>query len=259
MPGESRMTNEQCFAVWAPDGVLWSQWAKPVTFTQLDDVVLLDATTLTWETAELARIPSATGVALVVEAPGPNAVRLGVGLARIGYRPVPLFNATTGPSQVLDIEPIARRLIEGVPLLEELHLPPSAPPAFLLDAERLRPKTLPIPGKFDNRWVTLPQDFPSGTLLLSRGISQAMVLQYGHAPLQDDLAHVLRRWQDAGVRMSLADLNGPSDAEPLQVQRPSLFRLAWYRVAAMIDLRRADVGGFGGAVPQETSGGGYYG
>ena len=253
------MTNEECFEIWAPDGAVWSPWAKPVTFVELDKMVAVDHKELPWETSELGYVPPAGHIAIVADVPGPVAVCLGVALARVGYRPVPLFNATTGPSPVLDLEPIARRLVKGADLLREMGLPESAPPAFLLDAERMHPGTLPIPGRFDNRWVTFPQDFPSATFLRAHGITEALLIQVGRPAPEEDLAHVLRRWQDSALRLTTADLSKGGVPEPLVVERPSRFRLAWYVAVALLGLRRANVGGFGGVIPQQTGGSGFYG
>lgn len=255
------MTNEECFGIWAPDGVVWCQWAKPVTFTQLNRTTVPDSTPLLWEAPEVRSVPSPGRTALIVDAPGPNAVRLGVALARIGYRPVPLFNATTGYAEVLDIDPIAHHLLEGASLLRDLRLPADAPPAFLLDSERMHPRVLPYPGKFDNRWVTLPQDFPSAIFLRAHGIGEVLLLRHGGrgATPDQDLAHVLRRWQEGGVRLTIGDLATGGEPQPFHVEQPSLFRRAWYRAVALMGLRRNDVGGFGGAIPEESAGGGFGG
>ena len=250
------MTNEECFAIWAPDGVVWAQWAKPVTFTQINRTAVPVGTPLQWEARQVRSVPSPGNVALIVDAAGPNAVGVGIALAQIGYRPVPLFNATTGHAEVLDVDPIAHYLREGAALIRDSHIPVDAPPAFLLDSQRMHPQVLPHPGKFDNRWVTLPQDFPSATFLRARGIVEALLLrQSGRAPDQD-LAHVLRRWQDAGIRITIGDLATGGEAQPFQVERPSLFRRAWYRAVALMGLRRNDVGGFGSAIPEQSTGGG---
>ncbi len=57
------------------------------------------------------------------------------------------------------------------------------------------------------------------------------------------------------VRVSL-DLHGSRTPQPIEVRPPSRFRRAWYRVIALLALRRSDVGGFGGSIPEQTSGGG---
>ena len=105
--------------------------------------------------------------------------------------------------------------------------------------------------------MTLPQDFPSATFLLTHGVSTALLVQRDRLDPRPDLAHVVRRWQDAGMRLEAIDLNQPSDPQPLHVEAPSLFRRAWYRAVAVMGLHRNNVGGFGGTIPQEGSG--FYG
>ena len=249
------MTNEECFAIWAPPEARWSQWAKPVTFTQLDHATAAAQEVILWECPEIRLVPSPGRTAIVVDAPGPTAVRIGIGLADAGYRPVPLFNATSAADELLDIDPIAARLLQGAERLRELRLDPGAPPAFLIDSQRMRPPILPHAGRFDNRWVTLPQDYPSATFLSSRGISEVLVLRQGDEHPDQDLIHVLRRWQEGGLRIALGDLLTGSDPKPFDVPRPSLFRLAWYRMRAVLGLRRSDVGGFGGQIPEQSAGG----
>jgi hypothetical protein len=151
---------------------------------------------------------------------------------------------------------LVKWLRAGAAYLARAGLRPDAPPAFLLDVDRTR--RLAGPGDYDNRWVVLPQDFPSATFLLSRKIREVVLVQRGTGAPRDDLAHVLRRWQEAGVRLSRLDLD-TSRSEPLDVPRPSAFRVAWYGLIALLGLRRSNVGGFGAMVPEQTSGGGFHG
>src|ERR1051325_4848910 len=98
------MTREECFAIWAPSGVVWSQWAKPVLFVGLEPLPdRPDPDLVDWTVPGLERVPAPRDEAIVVDLPGVDAVRAGVALARLGYRPVPLFNATDGPNAVLDL------------------------------------------------------------------------------------------------------------------------------------------------------------
>jgi hypothetical protein len=255
------MLKEECFAIWAPPGGLWSPWAKPVLFTQLSPILrspLVDLQELSAD--EFAGVPSPGRAALILDLPGDDSVRACLAVARIGYRPVPLYNVTDGLSPVLDVTPIMRGIAAATVRIQDLHLPANAPPAFLLDADRMTPKILPNPGKFDNRWVALPQDFPSATFLLAHGISEALLLQRSRAAPRDDLTHVLLRWQGGGVRLAALNLNQPGSPEPLTVARPSLFRRAWYQAVVLTGLRRNNIGGFGSHIPEETSGGGgFYG
>ena len=250
--------GETCFAIWAPDGSIWSAWAKPVAFARGPlstdapaAVPPLDAPGLPGSFAQAA---------LVVDLPGAEAVTTGLALAARGYRPVPLFNGTTGPGAVVDVEPLRAALGSGASLLQTMPLPPEAAPAFLLDSRRADP-ALPVrAGAYDNRWIVLPQDLPSATFLLTHGVREVTVIQRGGVTPAPDLAHVLRRWQDDGVTLRAMDLTGGQVAEPLVVPPPSKFRYAWYAAIALLGFRRSDVGGFGSTIPQQTSGrSGFYG
>jgi hypothetical protein len=247
------ITSEDAFAVWAPDGVLWSDWAKPAPFAHAGGILVNDAI----DESVLPRLPLGldSRAAVIVDLAGADAVWAGLALADHGFRPVPLFNGTDGPSPVVDVAPLVEALGRGAERLRMRQLSPEAAPAFLLDSRR-RSGT-PRPGMYDNRWVVLPQDFPSGTLLASRGIRDATVLQHGSPLIPEDLAHVLRRWQEQGIRLHAADIDSGRQSE-ITVAKPSWFRLAWYAVIAVMGLRRSNVGGFGSRVPEQTSGG-YYG
>ena len=252
------VTSEQAFAAWAPDGVLWSQWAKPVAF-------IAPAGTMSGD--DPAAPTPHVGIpdfldpksALIVDLPGAEAVHAGIALAQRGYRPVPLFNGTSGPSAVIDVAPLTRALWDGASTLERHAIAPDAPPAFLLDSRRHASATSARPGSYDNRWVVLPQDFPSGSLLASRGVTSATVVQTGSVSIAPDLAHVLRRWQESGLRIRVADVGSGRAAEDVSVPRPSGFKLAWYAVIALFGLRRSNVGGFGSFVPEQTARRGFYG
>jgi hypothetical protein len=255
------MTKEECFAAWAPEEAVWSPWAKPVLFTQLDRAPAPPPQPLAWEAPEASGWAAAGTQALVLDLPGEDSVRVGLALAQLGYRPVPLFNATYGPSPVLEMGPVLLRLQAGAERLREAPLRIDAPPAFLLDAERMEPKAQPSPGSFDNRWITLPQDFPSAALLRSHGLVEALLVQRGRSQPREDLSHVLRRWQEGGLRITSLDLARGGAPEPLDVPRPSLFRHAWYAALTVFGLRRNNVGGFGSAIPVvvASSGRGFHG
>ncbi|MCI0684270.1 MAG: hypothetical protein L0Y71_19340 [Gemmataceae bacterium] len=251
------MTKEECFVAWAPDGIPWSQWAKPVVFANLDRIAAGGVPDQPTTTLSVDWIPEASHErALIVDVPGAESVVLGLSLARRGYRPVPLYNGTVGPAPVIDIEPIARQLQAGAEVLHGLGILPDAPPAFLLDAARMTPKDAPGPGKFDNRWIVFPQDFPSATYLRARGINEVLLLRRGTDAPGEDLAHVLLRWQEAGIHLLGGDVAAGGPWRELRVRRPSLFRRAWYRTMAMLGLRRHDAGGFGAMIPLASAGGG---
>lgn len=250
------MTNEECFEAWAPDSALWSQWAKPVLFAQFPpgspqpDASAPPPESPAWIPAAQPR----SGPAIIVNLPGPEAVRAGLALAQRGYRPVPLFNGNLGYGMrtVVPMGDLVRELRVGALSLSGIPLPDDAPPAFLLDALRLKgPAT---PGTFDNRWTVLPQDFPSGTFLASRGIREALLLTRDDG-VDRDLAHVLLRWQQAGIQLRRGHPQRDATPQSLTVTPPSSFRRAWYRVIALFGLRRGNVGGFGALISEPGTGG----
>ena len=244
---------EERFALWAPDDSLWSPWAKPVAFLHAGDIQSGDGGT--GSSAVPAAVTSNASVAIVVDLPGAEAVHMGLALAEHGFRPVPLFNGTSGPAAVIDVGLLTRALLTGARVLEGCRLAPDAPPAFLLDSRRNEPRTGPAPGAYDNRWVALPQDFPSGALLASRGIRLATVIRSGGTLIRPDLAHVLRRWQEHGVRTRVIDLGSQAVTDYQDVPKPSLFRVVWYAAVTLLGLRRSNVGGFGSSIPDQSQGG----
>lgn len=251
------MNNEECFAAWAPDAVPWSQWAKPSLFIQFAPAIPRGGEESQWASKDVSWVPDARGQgALVIELPGAESVIMGVALARRGYRPIPLFNTCIGPSAVVPTEGIASLLEAGAREMGTLRLPVDAPPAFLLDSQRMRPPVAPSPGKLDNRWVVFPQDFPSANYLRSRGIGE-VVLIHDAAAVQDDLAHVLLRWQQGGLQLLAIDAKERGRPRELVVRMPSLFRRAWYRALAIAGLRRNDAGGFGSVIPVIVHGGSF--
>ena len=83
----------------------------------------------------------------------------------------------------------------------------------------------PRAGHYDNRWVTFPQDFPSGGRLRMAGVVNCYLILEGNR-VADDLAHVLKRWQDAGIELFEAT---ERFATPLTIKPPPLYRSLYYR------------------------------
>jgi hypothetical protein len=253
------MNGSQLFETWAPADSIWSPWAKPALFA---DEAVSGVLAGTPPPPAMASEPRSafsgdSGTAFVLDLPGEKSVDLGLKLARAGFRPVPLFNTTDHAAALVTVRPVLHRLASGAAELSGVYLPPEAPPAFLLDANRSATGAAPAPGRYDNRWVVFPQDFPSATFLLGRGIRQIVLLQQMRPRDQprDDLAHVVRRWQEAGIQIYTQDPDIEEPPRQVDVQRPSSFRSLFYRVLTLAGLRRNSAGGFGGIIPQPSSGG----
>jgi hypothetical protein len=260
------MTSEEVYRIWAPSESVWSPWVAPVAFIELE----CDGRSLPEFSAAGIHLPglSEPGTACVIDLPGWQSVQLATALARhSGYRPVPLFNASPGPSSsefsisdapkrrtsVVDMSALLDALCWATDIMRGVSLQPSAPPAFLVDSKRL--SGVPEEKMFDNRWIVFPQDFPSAKFLQSQGISRVLLVQSDSRPPQDDLAHVLLRWQQSGIRIIASTNESGAAFSDITVNKPRGFKSAWYRALAMLGLRRSSAGGFGSYIPESSSSG----
>jgi hypothetical protein len=270
------MTPEEIYGIWAAPDSVWSAWVIPVPFAQL---FCGDATTLEelphyyldWLSTESSR-----DLAIVVDLPGADAIHYGLALIAHGWRPVPVLDGSPGPFglpafttdsssltggvrksvSTVDMSGLLLALCQGVSRLRLAPLERDAPPAFLLDANRMMGVPSESGEVFDNRWMVFPQDFPSARFLQEHGIRKVILVHDRFVPQpQEDLAHVLLRWQEEGIAIESKSARFGERPVPIQVNRPSRFRAAWYRGLALLGLRRNDAGGFGG-YPPDTSGGG---
>jgi hypothetical protein len=255
------MDAQQLYEVWAPPESVWSRWAKPVLFAAPGQLPS-PATTPAEGAGGLEGLRFATWsdpqTAYVIDLPGARSIEAGLELARARYRPVPLFNTTHHPFAVISVLPILEWLASGAEELRALSLPPQAPPVFLLDSRRLSPAAPPGPGKFDNRWVVFPQDFPSAGFLHSQGIRRVVLLQEktGEPPALD-LAHVLLRWKQGGLELFVQAPGSAEPPQPLDVRKPTYFRSLFYRAMTLAGLRRSSAGGFGAIIPVAAAGSGF--
>ena len=270
------MTPEEIYGIWAPRDLVWSPWVIPVPFAQLycgDTTALgeLPDYNLEWLPAGNSR-----DLAIVVDLPGADAIHYGLALIAHGLRPVPVLDGSPGPfgvpsftpdtnaltgstrksASIVDMSGLLHALCQGISWLRQARLEREAPPAFLLDANRM----VGVPSEsgevFDNRWMVFPQDFPSARFLREHGIRKVILVhdRFVSQP-QEDLAHVLLRWQEEGIAIESKSARFGDVPAAIQVNRPSRFRAFWYRGLAVLGLRRNDAGGFGG-YPPDTSGGG---
>jgi hypothetical protein len=256
--------RDAVFSAWAPElpddeyGPNWTRWIKPVLFAMLDEAVShgpsAEFAPASIMLPELAIPAGHERQALILDLPGEVSVPLGLACAKRGYRPIPLYNGCPGPNELVDTRQIRLALGRHADALRELPLDATAPPAFLLDSQRLVAKGPRAPGRFDNRWMVFPQDFPSANLLLARRITAILVVQQKAGQPQEDLQHVLRRWQEAGLRIQRLTPYA-TQPEPIEVERPKRFRRIWYALFAAAGLIHHSAGGFGGLIPQPSSSG----
>lgn len=252
------MNKHQAFSAWAPHESIWSVWAKPVLFAHMPHQLLeIPPLPPADEFPPFQPPPASERTAIVLDLPGPDAIPLALALAALGYRPVPLYNSVPAPlgsPAALDMLPVLAALQHAAPQLALLPIPPDAPPVFLLDATRAVGTAPLLPRTFDNRSISLPTDFPSATFLLTHDIRKLLLVQRSHPAPLEDLSHTLLRYQRAGIEIYSRPLSQALPPQLIKVARPSHFRSMFHRFIALAGLRRHPLGGFGGTLPEPSSG-----
>ncbi len=211
------MTGRTAFELWAPPEAGWAQWARPVPFAAAQSAPgpAMLAGFAVPGIAYLNTVQADT--AIVADLPGADGVAEGIALARLGIRPVPLYNGTraqTGAMALVEPGAIESALLWGAGELAKINLPPNAPPAFLLDWGRLHRHKM-NPSVFDNSWDLYEQDMPSANYLLAHGIRRVLVRGQGIAR---DLAHILYKYQKKGLAILFTGGYGPP--APRRLRKP---------------------------------------
>jgi hypothetical protein len=260
------LSGRELYAIWAPPDSIWSPWVAPAFFAQVacDESGLCAAELAT--PMEWFERKTDSASAIVIDLPGTESFSLAMQLGGIGYRTVSLINASPArligfsgkespPSVTLDMNAMVREVCTSVNIMRNHVLPPNAPPAFVLDANRCGGTRPVVEHMFDNRWMVFPQDFPSAQFLLEHGIRRVILVQTANSAPQEDLAHVLLRWQESGISIVLKVIGDASQPLEIRVAKPSRFKVMWYRALAALGFRRGNVGGFGAIVPERGSAG----
>jgi hypothetical protein len=229
------MKRDDVHRCWASGNDPWSVWVKPVLFAALDGssdpasrereprplppspewfkacVIdpLVEESARTSRDAHPYRSAVPQDAALVIDLPGAEGAMLGVHAAGLGFRPVPLYNALASTRAVVDVYPILDVLVDGAHRVASV--PVGAPPAFLLDAERMGEQRNVRVGVLDNRSVCRPSDFPSADTLKAAGVRRVVLIS--NAPAFD-LVRVLVGWQSAGLVFWRASPSVPGAAVP---------------------------------------------
>ncbi|HLP84480.1 MAG TPA: hypothetical protein VK157_09025 [Phycisphaerales bacterium] len=244
------------FETWAPPRVRWSAWAKPVLFMQDRNNFRAEPYSLNVPDDIVHATAQATSrAAVVIDLPGSSAVALALALARRGMRPVPLHNCSVGPGvNTYNAHEVILAYADAGRELLSLKIPDDAAPVFIIDSARLR--GFASPNMYDNRWMVFPQDFPSARALREANLTRVVLVRRGDT-IEHDLRTVLRGWKRDGVEIELFDLDRGS-------LTPLTYSLSWLGAMgdvirlAFTGLRTNSAGGFGGVVPDVSSGGGGY-
>lgn len=195
-----KMTNKECYKVWAPSGKKWIDWVRPVPFIMAQaDVKGYHAGKLSISSIDLID-ESWENAAVIVDLPGDESVEVGLALAKFGYRPIPIYNGTIEQKNAratVDNQTVGAALLWGAEILSGIEIKDEALPVFLLDKNRLNRFKLDI-GLFDNSWDVYPQDLPSADYFLKNGIQKIIVISDS---LSKDLKEIFRKFKKKNLQI----------------------------------------------------------
>ena len=197
------MTGKDIYKIYAPNGAKWTEWVRPVPFVAIDTYNRKPIPN--WLDRKVLFINQyEKDTAIFIDLPGKESIELGISLAHIGYRPIPLFNGTdeqNGSQATTDTYIIERCLINGSEKLKSIALENNANPAFLLDSSRTN-RYRAKESIFDNSWDIYKQDIPTSKYFKENGINKIIVV--GNT-IQRDLRKIFFEFQDAGIEIYLTD------------------------------------------------------
>lgn len=197
------MVGKEVYKIYAPDDAKWTEWVRPVPFVSID--IYNRKPISNWLDRKVMFINQyEKDTAIFIDLTGKESIELGISLAHIGYRPIPLFNGTdeqTGSQATTDTYLIESSLINGCEKLKSISLDKNANPAFLLDSSRIN-RYRAKESIYDNSWDLYKQDIPTAKYFKDNGIYKIIVV--GNT-IQRDLRKIFFEFQDAGMEIYLTD------------------------------------------------------
>ena len=212
------MNNKDVYKIWAPTGEKWVDWVRPVPFILINEELTTD------EVYDFS-IPNIyymneldSKTALFIDTQGYSGIKEGIALAKIGYRPIPVYNGTYEPKGTaanVNSIGIPFALVWGASRLKNIEIKKDAMPAFLLDSNRMSffRKEISV---FDNSWDLYHQDVPSGKYLKENGVEKILVKG---ERFNRDLKKILYNYQKVGIKIFYTD--GYSEAKFVKLRRPA--------------------------------------
>lgn len=172
------MTDKEIYRIWAPLGKRWSEWVRPVPFVEIHEHSKAYSLTLHDVPVPDLSEDKFKDAAIIVDLPGAESVEAGLAYAKLGYRPIPLFNGTieqSGARTTVDNQSVGMALVEGVKVVRELELKEEALPVFMLDSNRLHRHRIDVT-VFDNSWDIYAHDMPSADYFIKNNIHKIVVV-----------------------------------------------------------------------------------
>lgn len=197
------MTGKEVYKLYAPEGAKWTEWVRPVPFIGIDSYNR--KLTPTWFDRKVIFMECyEKDTAIIIDLPGQESIELGIALAQIGYRPIPLFNGTDeqpNAFSIVNTDLIESSLLNSAERLKSIFLDNNANPAFLLDSYRTN-RYRANESLFDNSWDLYKQDIPTAKYFKKNGIKKIIVV--GNE-IQRDLKKIFLNFQEDGIEIYLTD------------------------------------------------------
>ncbi len=197
------MKGKEIYKIYAPNGAKWIDWVRPVPFVAIDTYNRKPiANFLDRKAMFLKKYQQDT--AIFIDLPGKESIELGIGLAHIGYRPIPVFNGTDeqqGSQATTNTYLIESYLINGSQKLKNIELKNDANPVFLLDSHRTN-RYRAKESIFDNSWDLYKQDIPSAEYFKQNGITKIIVVG---ETIQRDLKKIFLKFQEKEIDIYITD------------------------------------------------------
>lgn len=211
------MTVKEIYKIWAPFGKKWVDWVRPVPFVEMNNYTKM----YNYSEFIISPVNYADGMskdtAFLVDLPGMESVKEGLALARLGFRPIPIFNGTAeqnGARATTDNQSVSLALALGASELEKLEIEEDAMPAFLTDRNRLQRYKMDV-SVFDNSWDVYHQDLPSAEYLWDNGVRKLVVVS---ETVAKDLKKILYVYQKKNIEIYLT--NRYEQVKKVRIRKP---------------------------------------
>lgn len=209
------MNGKEIYKIYAPIDAKWTEWVRPVPFVAIDTYDRKPD--INWVDRKVMFLSEYNqDTAIFVDLLGKESIEMGIALAYLGYRPIPIFNGTDeqqGAQATIDTYLVENYLINASRMLKNIKLKNDANPAFLLDSSRTN-RYRAKESIFDNSWDLYKQDIPSVQYFKSNKINKIIVV--GNE-IQRDLRKIFFEFQDAGIEFYLT--NGYSSAQKIILKK----------------------------------------
>lgn len=210
------MIGKEIYKIWAPENSIWMPWVRPVPFVQMIESSKQKEYFNTTIPSIRYVNKAENNIAIIVDLPSYEGVCEGIGLAKLGFRPIPVYNGTNGQEGALsniDNNSLEHSLMWGAFELKKLSLDEAANPVFLMDSDRMN--SFKMNAKvYDNSWDIYSQDLPSSFFFLNHGIDSIIVRS---DYIRRDLQKILYTYQKDGI--SVFQTNGYDEPKKVVIRK----------------------------------------